>query len=170
MLNGPEARLGVRLLNRTNRSVTLTAAGEELLAAISGPFEAIGSAVEALNRYKEEPAGRVRLNVLEHASSLLLAPVLPTFVERLKRARSSTIPTFRLSPDREHASALVSRRRWQAETSWLQQSGREEMQQRELGTSGLRVSAIGLGCMGLSHGYGQPTEKRQALALIRGAV
>jgi aryl-alcohol dehydrogenase-like predicted oxidoreductase len=44
------------------------------------------------------------------------------------------------------------------------------MQQRELGKSGLRVSAIGLGCMGLSHGYGQPTEKRQALALIRGAV
>jgi DNA-binding transcriptional LysR family regulator len=58
LLNGPEARLGVRLLNRTNRSVTLTAAGEELLAAISGPFEAIGSAVEALNRYKEEPAGK----------------------------------------------------------------------------------------------------------------
>jgi aryl-alcohol dehydrogenase-like predicted oxidoreductase len=44
------------------------------------------------------------------------------------------------------------------------------MQQRELGKSGLRVSAIGLGCMGLSHGYGQPTEKRQALALIRSAV
>ena len=44
------------------------------------------------------------------------------------------------------------------------------MQQRELGKSGLRVSVIGLGCMGLSHGYGQPTEKRHALALIRGAV
>ncbi len=44
------------------------------------------------------------------------------------------------------------------------------MQQRELGKSGLRVSAIGLGCMGLSHGYGQSTEKRQALALIRSAV
>src|SRR5688500_18688188 len=85
----------------------------------------------------------------------------------LKRARSSTTPTFRLSPDRAHASALVSRRRRQSETSWLQQPGREEMQQRELGKSGLRVSAIGLGCMGLSHGYGQPTEKRQALALIR---
>jgi DNA-binding transcriptional LysR family regulator len=81
-LKGLETRLGVRLLNRTNRSVTLTAAGEELLAAIGAPFEAIGSAVEVLNRYRDEPAGRIRLNVLEHASSLLLAPVLPTFVER----------------------------------------------------------------------------------------
>jgi DNA-binding transcriptional LysR family regulator len=81
-LKGLETRLGVRLLNRTNRSVTLTAAGEELLAAIEGPFGAIGSAFEALNRYRDAPAGRIRLNVLEHAASLLLGPVLPSFVER----------------------------------------------------------------------------------------
>ncbi len=81
-LKGLEARLGVRLLNRTNRSVTLTAAGEELAAAIGTPFQAIGAAVEALNRHRGAPAGRIRLNVLEHAAVLLLAPVLPTFVER----------------------------------------------------------------------------------------
>lgn len=81
-LKGLEGRLGVRLLNRTNRSVTLTAAGEELLAGIAAPFEAIGSAVAMLDRYRAEPAGRIRLNVLEHASSLLLAPVLPAFMER----------------------------------------------------------------------------------------
>src|SRR4051812_5228521 len=80
-LKGLETRLGVRLLNRTSRSVTLTAAGEELLAAIDAPFEAIGSAIDALNRYRAEPAGRIRLNVLEHASTLLLAPVLPTFLD-----------------------------------------------------------------------------------------
>ena len=81
-LKGLETRLGIRLLNRTNRSVTLTAAGEELLAKIGEPFETIGSAVEALNRYRTEPSGRIRLNVLEHAATLLLGPVLPTFVER----------------------------------------------------------------------------------------
>lgn len=81
-LKGLETRLGVRLLNRTNRSVTLTAAGEELVAKIGEPFDAIGSAVEALNRYRAEPSGRIRLNVLEHAATLLLGPVLPTFVER----------------------------------------------------------------------------------------
>lgn len=81
-LKGLEARLGVRLLNRTNRSVTLTAAGEELLFAIEAPFSAIDAAAESLNRYRAEPTGRIRLNVSEHASTLLLAPVLSQFVER----------------------------------------------------------------------------------------
>lgn len=44
------------------------------------------------------------------------------------------------------------------------------MQTRELGKSGLKVSALGLGCMGLSHGYGTPTDKAQAVALIGAAV
>ncbi|MGK6353893.1 LysR family transcriptional regulator [Sphingomonas sp. DT-207] len=81
-LKGLETRLGVRLINRSSRSVTLTAAGEELRAAIGAPFDAIGSALEVLKRYREEPAGRIRLNVMEDASSLLLGPVLPTFVDR----------------------------------------------------------------------------------------
>jgi DNA-binding transcriptional LysR family regulator len=81
-LKGLEDRLGVRLLNRTNRSVTLTAAGEELQAAISEPFQTIGRAVEDLNRFRDAPAGRIRLNVATDAASLLLAPVLPVFSER----------------------------------------------------------------------------------------
>lgn len=44
------------------------------------------------------------------------------------------------------------------------------MQKRTLGKSGLEVSALGLGCMGLSHGYGPATETRQAVELIRSAV
>ena len=44
------------------------------------------------------------------------------------------------------------------------------MKSRALGRSGLTVSALGLGCMGLSHGYGQPTERDAAIALIRAAV
>lgn len=44
------------------------------------------------------------------------------------------------------------------------------MQKRKLGNSGLEVSAIGLGCMGLSYGFGAATEKQQAIAVIRTAV
>jgi len=44
------------------------------------------------------------------------------------------------------------------------------MQKRKLGKSGLEVSALGLGCMGLSFGYGPATEKQQAITLIRSAV
>ncbi len=44
------------------------------------------------------------------------------------------------------------------------------MQQRQVGKNGLTVSALGFGCMGLSHGYGRATDKQQAIALIRAAV
>lgn len=81
-LKGLEERHGVRLLNRTNRSVTLTAAGEELRDAITTPFDMISRSVEVLDRYCDEPSGRIRLSVPEDAASLLLGPVLPTFVER----------------------------------------------------------------------------------------
>src|SRR6187549_582615 len=44
------------------------------------------------------------------------------------------------------------------------------MQKRKLGTGNLEVSALGLGCMGLSFGYGQPVDKQQGISLIRAAV
>ena len=44
------------------------------------------------------------------------------------------------------------------------------MEKRKLGKSALEVSALGLGCMGLSHGYGRTVEKQQGIALIRAAV
>ena len=77
-----EARRGVRLLNRATRSVTLTAAGEELRAAIEGPMETVGEAAENLNRFRDAPAGRVRINVLEDAVQLLLEPIMAAFVDR----------------------------------------------------------------------------------------
>lgn len=81
-LRGLEERLGVRLLNRTSRSVTLTAAGEALQSAILEPFDEIGRAVDVLNRFRDAPMGRVRLSVPTEAADHLVAPVLSTFLER----------------------------------------------------------------------------------------
>ena len=81
-LRGLEERLDVRLLNRTNRSVTLTAAGEALLAEIADPFERIDAAVDTLNRFRGSPVGRIRLNVPDQAAIHLLAPVMPVFLDR----------------------------------------------------------------------------------------
>lgn len=44
------------------------------------------------------------------------------------------------------------------------------MQKRSLGKSNLEVSAIGLGCMGMSFGYGPPKDKQEMISLIRSAV
>lgn len=81
-ITASEGRRGVRLLNRTTRSVTLTAAGEELRTAIEVPMQLIAAAGENLDRYRDAPAGRVRINVLEDAVELLLKPVMPIFVDR----------------------------------------------------------------------------------------
>lgn len=78
-LRGLETRLGVRLINRNARSVTLTQAGEELLVQLETGFEAIGAGVEALNRYRASPAGRLRINVLSDAARLLLGPVIARY-------------------------------------------------------------------------------------------
>lgn len=77
-----EERLGVRLLNRTTRSVTLTAAGEALQAAVIGPFDEIGRAVDVVNRFRDAPMGRVKLSVPTEAATFLIAPVMATFLER----------------------------------------------------------------------------------------
>lgn len=77
-----EERRGVRLLNRTTRSVTLTAAGEDLFQTIAEPLQVIADASVNLDRLRDTPAGRVRINVLEDAAPLLLGPIMPVFVDR----------------------------------------------------------------------------------------
>lgn len=81
-LKGLEERLGVKLLNRTNRSVTLTAAGEDLLRTLGDPLAAVLAAEDVLNRHRDSPRGRVRVNVPDMVAEHLLAPVLPEFQRR----------------------------------------------------------------------------------------
>ncbi|WEK44020.1 MAG: LysR family transcriptional regulator [Candidatus Sphingomonas colombiensis] len=95
-LKALKARLDVRLLNRTSRSVTLTAAGEQLRDAIDRPFGEIAQAVEQLNRLRDTPAGRIRLNVLTDAATMLLGPVMPIFADRYPNVEIDIVASNRL--------------------------------------------------------------------------
>lgn len=71
-----EQDLGVRLLNRTTRSVSPTPAGAQLLARLAPAFAEIAEALDALNETRTQPRGRLRLNVPRAAAQLVLAPLL----------------------------------------------------------------------------------------------
>jgi len=71
-----EERLGVRLLTRTTRSVSLTDAGERLLKTVQPQFEAIELALSALTELRDKPAGTVRITAGEHAAEQVLWPAI----------------------------------------------------------------------------------------------
>ncbi len=76
-----EARLGVRLLNRTTRSVAPTAAGEQLLARLRPAIGEIAAALEGLNEQRDRPAGRVRINAHRGAALHAVLPRLAAFAD-----------------------------------------------------------------------------------------
>jgi DNA-binding transcriptional LysR family regulator len=75
-----EARLGVRLLNRTTRSVAPTTAGERLAAGLVPHFEGIEQQLAALGDVRERPAGLVRITADESAAQCVLWPALSRFL------------------------------------------------------------------------------------------
>lgn len=71
-----EARLGVRLLTRTTRSVSTTEAGQRLLQSIGPHFDGIASSLADLGEYRDKPAGSLRITSVEHASHTIVLPAL----------------------------------------------------------------------------------------------
>ncbi|HEV2678670.1 MAG TPA: LysR family transcriptional regulator [Aliidongia sp.] len=86
-LRSLEDRLGVRLLNRTTRSVTPTEAGRQLLARLDPALAEIADALAALNSFQDVPAGTLRLNVPRLAARFLLAPILADFTAAYPRVQ-----------------------------------------------------------------------------------
>jgi DNA-binding transcriptional LysR family regulator len=76
-----EERLRIQLLARSTRSVSTTEAGERLLAQVSPALGQISVAVEELGQLLERPSGRVRITASRSAARMVIAPVLPKFVE-----------------------------------------------------------------------------------------
>lgn len=75
-----EAKLGVRLLNRTTRSVAPTEAGARLLDRLGPALGEIESALEVVDSFRDRPAGTLRLNVPVVAARLVLPRIVPRFL------------------------------------------------------------------------------------------
>jgi DNA-binding transcriptional LysR family regulator len=79
-LRGLEERLGVRLLNRTTRSVALTEAGELLLSRIGPAMHEVNGALDEVRGLRGVPSGRLRINAPPPAIDLVLAPMVAPFL------------------------------------------------------------------------------------------
>src|SRR6266576_1177401 len=79
-IRGLEARLGLRLLTRTTRSVSPTEAGERLLQNVGHRFEEIEAELEALSELRDKPAGTIRITTHDHAANTVLLPALMKFL------------------------------------------------------------------------------------------
>ena len=80
-LRAMEERLGVRLMNRTTRSVALTEAGELLLAHVAPAMHDVGEALDRVRGLRDVPSGRLRLNAPPPAIDLVLAPMVAPFLK-----------------------------------------------------------------------------------------
>ncbi len=76
-----EAQLGVRLLNRTTRSVVPTEAGRGLLDRLMPALSEMEAALDVVNVFRERPTGTLRLNVPVSAARLVLPQIVPAFLE-----------------------------------------------------------------------------------------
>jgi DNA-binding transcriptional LysR family regulator len=77
-----EARLGLRLLARTTRSVSPTEAGERLLHTVAPRFEEIEAELESLRELRDKPAGTIRITASQYTVDALLWPKLQKFLRR----------------------------------------------------------------------------------------
>lgn len=86
-----EARLGVRLLNRTTRSVVPTEAGQRLLERLGPALAEVEAALDVVNAFRDRPAGTLRLNVPVSAVRLILPSIVPPFLAAYPEIRLEVI-------------------------------------------------------------------------------
>lgn len=93
---GLEARLGVRLFNRTTRSVAVTAAGEQFIARISPALAEIRGAIEAVNEQRDTPRGTLRLNTSVGAAQMIFKPLVLEYLRRYPDMKVDIVTERRL--------------------------------------------------------------------------
>jgi DNA-binding transcriptional LysR family regulator len=86
-----EARLGVRLLNRTTRSVVPTEVGNRLLERLGPALDEVEAALDAVNDFRDRPAGTLKLNVPVSAARLVLPDIVPSFLAAYPEIRLEVV-------------------------------------------------------------------------------
>src|SRR6266851_3622214 len=111
-LRGMEERLGVRLMNRTTRSVALTEAGELLLARVAPAISDVSDALDRVRGLRDVPSGRLRINAPPPAIDLVLAPMVAPFLRQYPKVDLEI--DFRILPQerRHHRGEHQIDRRW----------------------------------------------------------
>lgn len=82
-----ETRLGVRLLHRTTRSVSLTEAGERLAERLTPALAEVQASFDVVNHFRDRPAGTLRLNVPANVARTVLPPIITPFLKRYPEIR-----------------------------------------------------------------------------------
>ena len=77
-----EARIGVRLFNRSTRSVALSAAGQQFVAEITPALATIRNAVDLVDQHRSEPMGTLRINTSIGATRMIFSPLVLKFMRR----------------------------------------------------------------------------------------
>jgi len=95
-IKGLEARLGVRLLQRNSRSVSVTAAGDRLLQTLEPALADIGGALDQLGRESDIVSGTVRLTATRHAFETIIRPALPRFLGAHPKAAVEVLIDYQL--------------------------------------------------------------------------
>ncbi|WFU06246.1 LysR family transcriptional regulator (plasmid) [Rhizobium sp. CB3171] len=93
---GLETRLGVRLFNRTTRSVSLSAAGEQFVATVAPALSDIHGAMEAANSHRDTPAGILRINSSVGAARQILTPIVLEYLKRYPDMRLDLVTEARM--------------------------------------------------------------------------
>jgi DNA-binding transcriptional LysR family regulator len=92
-----EARLGVRLLTRTTRSVSPTEAGERLLRTVAPRFEEIEAELAAVSELREKPAGTIRITATDYAIETILWPKLAKLLRQYPDIKVELIVDYGLT-------------------------------------------------------------------------
>ena len=96
-IRGLEQRLGVRLLNRTTRSVAPTQAGERLLHSFGPKFEEMDTELAALSALREKSGGTIRITATEHAADAILMPALGKILPKYPDIKVEVVVDYGLS-------------------------------------------------------------------------